>query len=78
MSVAVHDTREDKLKWLLRPIQWASSLSFFSAVFGLVYWYYGFYDANWITVGLCAVLAVNAVLLLWGTARLSNLVRRAF
>ena len=78
MSVAVHDTREEKLKWLLRQAQWASSLSFFSAVFGFVYWYYGIYSAETVVIALSAVLVVNAALLLWAVARITNIVRRAF
>ncbi len=75
MSVAVHGTREEKLKWLLRPVQWASTLSFFSAIFGFVYWHYGFYEANSLAFGLCAILAVNAALLSWALARVNNVAR---
>lgn len=78
MSVSALDTREDKLKWLLRPTQWASSLSFFGAIFGFVFWHYGIYSAETLVIALGAALGVNAVLLFWAVARVSNVVRRNF
>lgn len=78
MSVSALDTREDKLKWLLRPAQWASSLSFFGAIFGFVYWYYGVYSAETVVIALSGALGVNAALLIWTVGRISNIVRRTF
>jgi hypothetical protein len=78
MSVAEIDTREGKLKWLLRPAQLASSLSFFAAIFGFVYWHFGIYSAETVAVALIAAMAVNAVLLIWAVGRISNVVRGRF
>lgn len=78
MSTAAHGSREEKLKWLLRPVEWASTLSFFGAVFGFVYWYFEIYSAQTVAVLLAAALAANAVLLMWAIARISNLVRRYY
>lgn len=75
MAIAAHDTREDKLKWLMRPVEWASSVAFFSAVFGLVYWYFEEMDANHLVLALCAALAVTSGLLIWAVARLTNAAR---
>lgn len=75
MAIAAHDTREDKLKWLLRPVEWASSVAFFSAVFGLVYWYFEEMDVNHLVLALCAALAVTSGLLIWAVARLTNAAR---
>jgi hypothetical protein len=76
MSVDVKGTREEKLKWLLRPVEWASTLSFFSATFGFVYWYYGIYSSEVLVVALSVALAVNTALLIWAVGRISNVVRR--
>lgn len=78
MSVSALDTREDKLKWLLRPAEWASTLSFFGAIFGFVFWYFGIYSAETLVIALCAALCANAVLLIWAVGRVSNVVRRNF
>lgn len=75
MTVAMQETREDKLKWLLRPVEWASGLSFFGAVFGLVYWLDGLYRADQIVLALCAVLGVNFALLLWAINRMTRAAR---
>jgi len=75
MAVAALETREDKLKWLMRPVNWASSLSFISAFFGGVHWYYGFFDANEIVVALCVALGVNSALLFWAIARMTTAAR---
>ena len=78
MSAAAHGVREEKLKWLLRPVEWASTLSFLGAASGFVYWYYGIYSAETVVIALCVALGVNAALLLWAVARVTNIVRRAF
>lgn len=76
MSVdAVHGTREEKLKWLLRPVEWASNVAAFGAVFGFVFWYFEMYGDTTLIVALVAMLALIAGLLIWGSARISNAAR---
>jgi hypothetical protein len=75
MSTAAHGTREEKLRWLLRPVEWASTLSFFTATFGFVYWYFEIYSAGTVALVLSAALTANAVLLIWACARIMNAAR---
>lgn len=72
MAIAGHETREEKLRWLVRPVAWASNVAFFSAVFGFVYWYFDEVDANHLILALCACLGVTAGLLIWAVARMTN------
>lgn len=71
MSIAANATKEDKIEWLLKPINWAYSMSFFAAIFGTVYCFYGIYDdAKVVAYLLAATLAVNVGLLLWAISRI--------
>lgn len=75
MAIAAHETREEKLKWLLQPVEWASNVAFFGAVFGFVFWYFEIYGATTLIVALVAMLALIAGLLIWASARISNAAR---
>jgi hypothetical protein len=75
MAIAAHETREDKLKWLCRPIDWASSVAFYSTTFGFVFWYFGIWEAQHLVPVLCACLGVTSGLLIWAVARLTNAAR---
>jgi hypothetical protein len=77
MSIAENATREDKMTWLLRPIEWSSHVAFFGTIFGFVLWYFGVYDADWIVVALCVAMGVNFGLVTWGVSRLSRAARRS-
>lgn len=75
MTIAAHETREDKLKWLLRPVEWALGVSFSSACFGFVYWHFGIYDLDVIAPALCAALVANTALLFWAVSRMTTAAR---
>lgn len=77
MSVtAALGTREGKLKWLLRPFSWASSVAWFSAWFGVVYYAFGLASDRVIIFSLIAALAANSALLIWGISRLTSATRQ--
>jgi len=75
MSVIDCDDRESRLRTLIKPITWASSVSFFCGIFGMVYAYFGYLDDQTLAYGLSAVLIINFVLLFWGIHRLRNVAR---
>ncbi len=68
--VAADAPREEKQEWLMRPFNWAYSVSFFGAFYGIVYWYFVDSDAKYLVPPLCAALAVTFSLILWGFKRL--------
>jgi len=76
MSTVAHGTREEKLRWLLRPVEWASTLSFLGATFGSVYWYFEIYSVEAVALILCVALAANAALLIWAIGRISGVAKR--
>jgi hypothetical protein len=73
--IAATATREQKQAWLMRPFNWASNVSWFSATFGAVYYLFGLVDVRIIAIGLVAALAANAALLLWGFSRMHRATR---
>jgi hypothetical protein len=78
MTMAALRTRDDKLKWLLRPFDWAFDIAFFGCFFGAVYCYFGLASPTVLQWTLIGALGVIGPLLLWGTARLSNAARGRF
>ena len=75
MAIADCETREERIEWLQRPINWAFHLSFDIGLFGFVYCWFNIWDAKMIAYTLSAVLAVNAGLLIWGISRLTRATR---
>lgn len=73
-DVAAHSTRE-KEKWLVRPINWASNVAFFSFVFGAVYYWYGFFEDRTLIISLVIAMGIASVLLFWGYVRILNAAR---
>jgi hypothetical protein len=76
MSTVALETRQEKEKWLLRPTSIAGFIAWCAAIFGFVYYYFDMLSHETIIVLLVAALAVNAVLLIWGIARIQNVIRR--
>lgn len=75
MSIAGYETREERIEWLLRPTEWAYSLSFFAAVFGFFFWYFALVPTEITCVMLILVAAANMVLALWSVSRLGRATR---
>jgi hypothetical protein len=75
MSIAAFETREEKGKRLVRPVNWASNVVFFSFVFGAVYYWFGLTDERTLIIGLVTALGIASVLLIWGYARIMNAAR---
>lgn len=75
MSTIAIETRQQKEKWLLRPVAIAGSIAWFAGIFGFVYYYFGIYSHETLILMLIAALAVNAGLLIWGVARIQNAIR---
>lgn len=75
MSTIALDTRQQKEKWLLRPISWAGHLAWVFAVFGFVYYYFEIYGHETVVPMLIGALAATSVLLIWGLARIQNAIR---
>jgi hypothetical protein len=76
MAIAAHETREDKLKWLMRPFNWASDLGLVL----LVTCGGALYNSDTISPShLCLVLLIGIGvimgLLTFGIARMSNAAR---
>lgn len=77
MSIAENATREDKVTWLFRPVEWSSNVAFFGAIFGFVMWYFGIYDADILVIALCIALGLNFGLAMWALSRLNNAARKS-
>lgn len=74
MSISAIDTRETKLKWLLRPADWASSIALFGGPMAAAMLYGGVDHWTVMAVAIGANV-VNSGLLLWGIVRVSNAAR---
>lgn len=75
MSIATTATREDKEKWLLRPVDWAWSLSCYAAFFGIFFYFEGVMPIEELCVLLLVAITMIAGMLLWGIRRLMNVAR---
>jgi hypothetical protein len=73
--IAATATREEKQKWLMRPIEWASSVAWFSSTFGVVYYSFGLASDRLIIFALIAALVANSALLIWGISRMHRATR---
>jgi hypothetical protein len=75
MSIAAHETREEKGKWLVRPVNWASNVVFFSFVFGAIYYWFGLLEDQTLIISLVVAMGIASVLLIWAYARITNAAR---
>ncbi len=71
MAIAAHETREDKLKWLQRPFDWALNVCWFSFALGLALYLEGRTPLEYICVALIAALGIACGLAFWGLHRMS-------
>lgn len=75
MSIALTATRDSKLKWLMKPFDWAMNVAILGALWGIG----GLIDDSiGSTVSRYLAIACSFVvfgLLLWGVARISNVAR---
>lgn len=71
MAVAAHDTREEKFKWLMRPVLWALNLCLLAALFGFsLATDPTFIPTTYVAGGLIAALLGVAGFLTWGVVRM--------
>lgn len=79
MSIAAHETREEKEKWLLRPLDWAMNVTIYSLAClvvpvlnkpELMTLY-----PDFIAYGALGALAVVFVLLFWAIKRITDAAR---
>lgn len=75
MSIAAFETREEKEKRLLRPLDWACSVVFFSFVFGALFWFEGKIDRTVLAGFLVIGMGAASALLLWAKIRILNAAR---
>ena len=72
MAVAALETREDKLKWLMRPFHWAANACLYMVVVSFGLWYDDASSGKALFPLLGAGFVVILGLLIWGLARMSN------
>jgi hypothetical protein len=75
MTDLAAETREDRLKWLLRPLNWASTVCCYGALMSGMMWF----DSN-VSVETIAIVATGALfitfgLLFWVTVRTTRSAR---
>lgn len=70
MTIAAYDSREEKFKWLIRPFQWAFSVTLMTALFGFSLATDPTINDDIVIAGLIAALGGIAGILLWGVIRL--------
>lgn len=75
MAVTARHAREDKLKWLLRPFEWALSVCVYPALLVGMMWFDGKLPWRDAAVILFAALVIAAGLVLWGIRRMTNAAR---
>ena len=73
-AIAAWQTREEKEKWLLRPVDWASCVAMFGGFMTLAMLYAGVERPTVLCVAIGANI-VTFVLLTWGIARIKNKAR---
>lgn len=75
MSRAVFATRQEKEQFLLRPLSLASSVAFFSFVFGIVFWLEGEISGHVLAGGLVVAMGITSALLFWAMKRVTDAAR---
>jgi hypothetical protein len=72
MGIAATASREDKTNWLLRPFEWAFTVSWYAACFGIaIYWTgkaHEFHLLEW----MVASTVVISGLMIWGIRRMKE------
>jgi hypothetical protein len=74
MAIAATATRQEKEKWLTRPIDWAWNSSFFGGCMGLLMWLNGVETGYVLTIAIGSNICA-AVLLGWAVKRITNAAR---
>jgi hypothetical protein len=69
------DAREDRLKWLLRPFNWALGVCIYPVILIGMMWFDSKMPSYEATVILLATLATAAGLILWGIRRVMDATR---
>lgn len=75
MSISVIETRETKLKWLLRPLNWASAVCFWGAMMAVFIWFDDNMNTETLAIVATAALFVTLGLLIWAGVRTTRAAR---
>lgn len=75
MSVSAVETRETKLKWLLRPLDWAGLVCAWGALVSAFMWFDSDVSAETIAIVATAALFVTLGLLVWAGVRTTKAAR---
>lgn len=75
MSVSAVETRETKLKWLLRPLEWAGHVCWFGAILSAFMWFDRTITAETIAVIATATLFITFGLIFWSSIRIARAAR---
>ena len=75
MSIAAHETPEEKRKWLFAPFGWAVWTGLL-AIAPLFYWYRGEDNPTSTIISLVFVILCQLGCVLWGLMRLRYAARR--
>lgn len=75
MSVSAVETRETKLKWLLRPLNQASIVCFWGAMMAGFMWFDSNVSTETIAIVATAALFVTLGLLVWAGVRTTKAAR---
>lgn len=75
MSVAAVDEKERKLKWLLRPVEWAGHVATIGGLTCLVMLTDDAIEWSMIAILASGSLVACSVLLVWGVRRITDVAR---
>jgi hypothetical protein len=71
MTIAAHESQDEKYKWLTRPFMWAINACLMAALFGFsLATDPSFIPTEYVAAGLIASLLAIAGLLAWGIVRM--------
>jgi hypothetical protein len=75
VEMTSRDAREDRLKWLLRPFDWALGVCIYPVLLTGMMWFDGKLPLQDAAVILFGALVIAAGLILWGIRRVMNAAR---
>lgn len=75
MAIAAQETREDKVKWLMRPLNCAYTTATSFAIIAGLAWHDGKADPESLALIAVSGLLITSGLLIWGIRRLTQVTR---